>query len=198
MSAPAVTTHAAPGAATDATTGAAPTLTLRELADEVLTLDGFLAEADGELTPEIEELLTDVTAKVEAKVEGIGRFILQETQRCAAIKEEEDRLAKRRRAIENRVRWLKDSYLREMLAKLGTDKLKGTLCTVSLQKNPPSVKGELTQERLRELHALGLAFVKLTPETFSLDRRAALDGWKADGELPVGLTVEQTQSVRIR
>lgn len=176
----------------------ADTLTLRELTQERTTLDEFLLEADGELTPEIEQLLTDVAAKLEYKVEGIGRFILQEGDRAEAIKAEEQRLAARRRAIENRVRWLKDNYLREMLSKLGTDKLKGTLCTVALQKNPPSVKGELDELALRELTVIAPELVRVVPATFALDRKAALEYHRSGQALPTGLVVEQGDSVRIR
>lgn len=173
------------------------TLTLRELSDEVLTLDDFIREADGELSPEIESLMTDVAAKLELKVEGIGRFVITEGDRIDAIKAEEARLAARRRAIENRIAWLKNSYLREILSKLGTDKLKGTLCTVALQKNPPSVVGTLDEHALRELAMIDERLVRHIPEQFSLDRRAALDALKAGNTIP-GLAIVQTDSVRIR
>jgi hypothetical protein len=124
--------------------------------------------------------------------------VLEEGNRVDAIKAEEQRLAARRRAIENRVRWLKDSYLREMLSKLGTDKLKGTLCTVALQKNPPSVKGELDELALRELAVIAPELVRVVPATFALDRKAALEYHKSGQALPTGLVVEQSASVRIR
>lgn len=160
-------------------------------------LDRWLDESEGEVTPELEALMAELDAKADEKIERVALYIRERLARAAAVKEEVQRI----QAIQKREEKAADSlkaYLHREMDRLGKDKVNGLLCTVALQKNPPSVKGDLSQEQMQALHTAGLAFVKFIPASYALDRRAALDGWKADGELPDGLTVEQGTSLRIR
>jgi uncharacterized protein YlxW (UPF0749 family) len=58
---------------------------------------------------------------------------------CKAIKEEEQRLADRRKALENRISSVKE-YLQNQLEVAGLDKVKRPTVTVSIQLNPPSAE----------------------------------------------------------
>lgn len=160
-------------------------------------LSELLEETDGEFTPEIEQLLGELDIKIDDKLESIGLYVLDQTGDAAKLKDEEQRLAARRKAIERGVDGLKRYAERLMLAS-GKEKVKSTRVTVALQKNPPAVKGELTSLELEELFDQGSSIVRLVPAALSLDRRAALELHKAGQPLPDGLTVEQGQSLRIR
>lgn len=160
-------------------------------------LSELLEETDGELTPELEQLLTELDLKIDDKLESLGLYVLDQLGDAAKVKEEEQRLAARRKSIERGVEGLK-RYAERLMAAAGKEKVKTSRVTVALQKNPPSLKGELTTEQLDTLFDQGSALVRLVPATMSLDRRAALELHKAGTPLPDGLTVEQGTSLRIR
>lgn len=172
-------------------------VTLYEIADMRDVLDQWLVEHDGELTPELEALLNDLDAKADEKIERVALYIREQKSLADAAKQERDRLAgiaaARLKAAESLT-----GYLHREMDRLGKDRVNGVLCTIAMQKNPPRVVGELSPERLAELHKSGPAIVKHIPESFVLDKVAALAAHKAGQALPEGLTVEQSVGVRIR
>lgn len=177
-------------------------VTLYEIADARDILDNWLEETGGELTPELEALLGDLDAKADEKIERVALYIREQKSLADAAKQERDRLAgiaaARLKAAESLT-----SYLRREMDRLGKDKVNGVLVTVALQKNPPSVKGELSQFDMADLHEKwrlgeGPALVKHVPESFTLDRDAIKAAAKAGQPIPAGLTVEQSVGVRIR
>lgn len=76
-----------------------PAVTLRDHVDAKLILDEFIAEHEGELTPEIEALLLDHETVTKEKVESIAWFVKQEKARITGVKEMQAQLAKRLRGI---------------------------------------------------------------------------------------------------
>lgn len=160
-------------------------------------LESWLSESEGELTPELEQLLTEWDADWSWKAERVALFILEQKRAAEAAEFESDRLREiaghRNRATES----LK-AYLQREMERAGKNKVKGDLATIAIQKNPPSVKGELSQDQLRALMANGPAIVRYAPESFTLDRKAVLDTVKAGQPCPDGLTIEQGTSLRIR
>lgn len=173
------------------------TVTLYEIADARDILDTWLEETGGELTPELEAMLSDLDAKADEKIERVALYIREQKSLAESAKIERDRLAgiaaARLKAAESLT-----GYLRREMDRLGKDRVNGVLVTVALQKNPPSVKGELSQSELAAVFTSGPAIVKQVPISYVLDRKACADVVKAGGALPPGLTVEQTIGVRIR
>jgi hypothetical protein len=55
-----------------------------------------------------------------------------------AIKSAEERMAQRRRALEGRVKWIKD-YLKGNMDHCGIQRIDSTWFVLAVQKNPPSV-----------------------------------------------------------
>lgn len=165
-------------------TGDAPDVSLRELVDAKLIIDEFLAEHEGELTPEIEALLRDNDEATKEKVESIAWFVKTEQARVAGIDTMIAQLQKRKRGIARRCDWLTDHYLREQLTRLGIEPgqgLKGTLSTVRFQYNNPKLAGEIDETTLTELYLAPdtQPYVRYTPESFALDKvplLAALKG----------------------
>jgi hypothetical protein len=83
---------------------ATATVRLYDLAEAREILDEFLTETEGEVTPEIEALLEQLTGQVTEKVERVGLYIRELVATAAAVKEEEQRLARggRRRSARPR------------------------------------------------------------------------------------------------
>lgn len=173
------------------------TVALYELGDARVILETWLLETEGEVTAELEQLLAELDADADAKIERVALYIREQLARAEAVKIEAQRLIKMQRASENAADGLK-RYLEREMERLGKDKVKGDLCTVAMQKNAPVLRGELTSDQVRSLDPTAFPYVQIIPETWALDRRAALAHAKAGFELPVGLSVEQSSSLRIR
>jgi hypothetical protein len=176
------------------------TLRLYEIAHMRDLLDAKLSETEGEVTPELEQQLDELGAQASEKIERVALYIREQLATAVAVKEEEARLSARRRSMERAAEGLK-AYLQRNMEALSIEKVPGLLCTVALQNNPPSVKGEITESTLRDWfnEAADLSrFVRYIPAQYALDRRGVLEHYKATNHLPDGLTVEQGRSVRIR
>lgn len=168
------------------------------LASEYAALDDLLAESEGEVTVEIEALIEELDAKADAKIERVALYILGQQGRAKQIKDEEDRLAARRRAVTNGADNLK-LYLERTLRTIGKEKVAGVLATVAIQKNNPSVTAPAWDEdALRGIAAYAPQFVTRVPESFALNKRALLDAAKAGDPLPDGVEIVRTESIRIR
>src|SRR4051812_17792966 len=108
------------------------TVKLYELADAARILDEFLVEAEGELTPEIESLLDSLELDIKAKVQDVALYIQQLVATAAAVRLEEDRLSRRRKAAERTAEALRGYLLRNMM-RLDLKKVEGSRVTVALQ-----------------------------------------------------------------
>lgn len=137
------------------------------------------------------EALVDTLASlqdaIEDKAENIAKLIKNLEADAKIIKEEEQRLAERRRAIEAKVDKLK-MYLQEQLETAGIEKVKRPTITVAIQVNPPSV--DVIDET-----AIPSDF--LIPQAPKLDKRSILERLKKGEAIP-GVTLKQTKGVRIR
>jgi hypothetical protein len=175
---------------------------LYELAAARDILDEFLAETEGEVTPELQQLLDELEGDTKEKIERVALYIREQLALAGAVKVEEDRLAARRKSLERAADGLK-AYLKVQMERIGTPKVTGLLCTVALQNNPPSVRCTIPDEALRA-HFFGAfddtvqAFVREIPATYRLDSKAVIEAHKAGRMLPDGLAVEQGTHLRIR
>lgn len=174
---------------------------LYDLAEARGILDEFLTETEGEVTPELEQLLESLEGQVTEKVERVALYIREQLATAAAVKEEEQRLATRRKSLERAAEGLKN-YLQRQMERLGTTKVNGLLCTVALQKSQPSVTSTLDVTQLMDLAEADETslrrFVTVIPENYVLDKRAVLEAYKTGERLPDGVGIDQGQHVRIR
>lgn len=135
----------------------------------------------------IQDTLEGIEGMIADKAESIAKLMKSIEADERAIKAEEDRLKARREALKNRRESIKE-YLQNQLISAGIDKLKGTMFTVSIQNNPPSVQiaeGAKVPEKY------------LIPQEAKVDKRALLDDLKA-GAVYEGIEMIQTKGVRIR
>jgi uncharacterized protein YqgV (UPF0045/DUF77 family) len=179
-------------ASDDAPTPASGTsLTLYDITAEQRALDAMVTMDEGEWTDETEALFQDLVSKMVEKADNFGRYVRTRESIVAAIKDEEKRLADRRKAIENHVDRLK-SYAVMCMRLMQRDKIEGTTFTLAVQKNNVTAIIEAEAEELLE------AFQKYHPATFSVDRAAVLAALKAGVEVPGCALAEPSYHLRIR
>lgn len=183
---------------------------LRELGQARLILDGWLAETEGEETPELADLFQQLEGETHEKVEKWGLYLLDRQQQAALMKAEEefyqaeaDRLAERRKSYEAGTE-RSMAQLQFQLELQGIEKVEGTYCTVALQQNPPKVIGEVSPETLAEWFQCEdqvlNSFVRYRPESFELDRNAVKTAAKnfLIAQLPAGLEVKADKRVVVK
>lgn len=135
----------------------------------------------------IQDTLEGIEGMIADKAESIAKLMKSIEADEQAIKAEEDRLKARREALTNKRLSIKE-YLQNQLISAGIDKVKGTMFTVSIQNNPPSVQiaeGTKVPDKY------------LIPQEAKVDKRALLDDLKA-GAVYEGIGMIQTKGVRIR
>lgn len=143
----------------------------------------------GDLTQEeIAQVIDTLTDSIQEKAGNIALMMQNMDADIEAIKAEEDRLFSRRKALENKKTSLKQ-YLEDNFKMIGLDKVKTATHTISLQKNPPSVK-ILDKNLLPKDYLIHI-------EEWREDRRAILDAYKNGKEVP-GAEILQTEGLRIR
>lgn len=174
---------------------------LYEAAAQLEVIDGWIQEhADeilangGELTPALSALLDLAEGTFTEKAEAVALKVRELQAEATAIKTEADRLTQRAKTATYAADSLK-AYLQRTLEAAGIPTVKGTLVTVALQKNPPAVQGELSQDALKDLYDDHTLFAV---RTYTLDKKQVLAAHKAGNNIPAGLEVTQGTSLRIR
>jgi hypothetical protein len=168
------------------------TLTLQDLAGEAIALDAIIGMDEGEYTEDTETLERELAEKLAAKGDGYGDFMRERETRIAALKAEEQRLAARRRAMENQLVRVK-LYASHALQRMDRAKVEGQRWTLSLAKNPPRVV--LADDVLPELMPPG--FQRVIPAKVEADVNAIKEALKLGEELDFA-RLETTYTVRVR
>lgn len=135
----------------------------------------------------IRDTLVSIEGFITDKAESIAKLIKSIDADIEAIQAEEKRLYDRRKALENRRNSIKE-YLETQLISAGIDKVKGTLFTISIQNNPPSVNIQ-DDATVPEKYYI--------PQPPKLDKRALIEDLKAGAQYE-GIELVQTKGVRIR
>lgn len=125
--------------------------------------------------------------EIEAKADGYAKVISELGAKAKAIKQEEDRLADRRKAIENNVRRIKETLERSMIA-MDRRKLKTDLFSFNIQKNPPSLVIDKSEEVPEEF---------LIPQPSKVDNAAIKKALTGGAEFD-WCHLAQSESLRIR
>lgn len=137
---------------------------------------------------DMELALSSIEDNIESKAENTAKLIKGIDGDINILKEEESRLAKKRKALENKQKNIKQ-YLEMQLRTMEIDKIKTPLFTVALQNNPPSVRfidEDLIPGKYKE-----------SIVTIKIPKKQILDDIKAGMEVP-GTEFVQTKSLRIR
>lgn len=164
-------------------------MTLYELTTEYMELLAMLEDPDVD-----EDLIADtlegIDGELEVKADGYARVMRQMDADAKAIKAEEERLANRRKSLENRAANLK-SRLQQMMEITGKIKFKTELFSFGIQKNPAAV-------------VIDEQYIENIPEEYlirqdpKIDRAKLKEDLKAGKDLEGIAHLEQTESLRIR
>jgi transcriptional regulator of heat shock response len=136
---------------------------------------------------DLKDTLESIQDAIEDKAENIAKLIKCWEADAKAIKEEEQRLADRRKSLENKIASTKE-YLQNQLEVSGLQKVKRPTITVAIQNNPPSV--DIADESL-------IPTDYMIPQPHKIDKKAILLHLK-EGITVDGCSIKQTRSVRIR
>lgn len=88
---------------------------------------------------DLNSALENIDDEIETKADNIAKVLRDFDGDIEALKSEEERLAKKRKAIENRQKQLKE-YLQNAMLVLDKRKFKTDLFSFNIQKNAPSLK----------------------------------------------------------
>lgn len=136
----------------------------------------------------LEVALAGIEDNIESKAESMAKLVKGIDGDVTILKEEEKRLAKKRKALQNKQKNIK-TYLELQLKAMNMSKVKTPLFTVALQNNPQSVQftdEDLIPDKYKEEII-----------TVKIPKKAILDDIKAGIEVP-GTEIKQTKSLRIR
>ena len=169
-------------------------MTLYDIDAQIAALDGaaeddMLIDAEtGELIS-VSQALDALRMEREAKLENVACWVKNLSAEADAIREEENRLVKRRKAAETKAANLKAWLLAAMTREDGTtDKLKTGRVMVSVKKNPPSTVVD---------EALLPSTYKVAKITYQANKDLIKRELLAGGEVP-GAHLEYGRSVVIK
>lgn len=134
----------------------------------------------------LEDTLESLNDAIEDKAVGYAKVIKNIEGQASAIKDEEKRLADRRKALENNVKRMKES-LEDAMRFNDMKRIKTDLFSFNIQKNPPSAR--ITDEELLPKRF----YVKQEPK---LDKRSLVEELR-ENDIP-GAELSQGESLRIR
>ena len=163
-------------------------MTLYELSTQYRALEEALGTMDDAV--QVQSALDELNGlgeTIQAKALGIARVLKNLGAEVDAIKAEEQRLATRRKTVENNITRLKE-YAVEMLDAAGIDSAKDDLFSVRVQDSPPSVDVH-DEAKLPQSY-----YVPVAPR---LDKRSLLDDLKSGKDVP-GAAIMRSRSLRVR
>lgn len=130
--------------------------------------------------------LENIDDEIETKADNIAKVLRDFDGDIEALKSEEERLAKKRKAIENRQKQLKE-YLQNAMLVLDKRKFKTDLFSFNIQKNAPSLK-ILDESKIPE------DYYKIEKKLNKNDLKEAVK----NGLFEDAAELVQTESLRIR
>lgn len=154
---------------------------LYELTEMYLNLKDMDIE-EGDLNSALE----NIDDEIETKADNIAKVLRDFDGDIEALKSEEERLAKKRKAIENRQKHLKE-YLQNTMLVLDKRKFKTDLFSFNIQKNAPSLK-ILDESKIPE------DYYKIEKKLNKNDLKEAVK----NGLFEDAAELVQTESLRIR
>ena len=169
-------------------------MTLYDIDAQIAALDGaaeddmLIDEESGELIS-VSQALDALHMEREAKLENVACWVKNLSAEADAIREEENRLMKRRKTAETKAANLKAWLLAAMTSEDGTtDKLKTGRVMVSVKRNPPSTVVD---------DALLPSTYKVAKITYQANKELIKRELLAGGEVP-GAHLEYGRSVIIK
>lgn len=164
-------------------------MTLYELTQEFETLLEIMEDPDVDPFT-LEDTFEAIGGEIEAKAEGYGKVIRQLEYNAGVLKDEIDRLTKRKKAIEGNIDRMKKT-IQAAMELINKPKIDTDLFTFRIQKNPESV-------------VMDVNYIEDVPEEYLIPQEPKIDRAKLKEDLKAGKNLdgiahlEQSESLRIR
>jgi len=135
------------------------------------------------------DTMDSIEGNIESKADGCAKVIAQLNADAEALKAEADRLSKRKRAIDNSIKSLKQN-LQKAMEFTGKTKFKTDLFSFNVQNNPASVVIDV-----EGIDGIPEEYLKYSDP--DIDKKKIAEDLKAGKEISFA-HLEQTASLRIR
>lgn len=173
--------------------------TLFQLTTEMAELEDLLYETGGELTPEIEEMLTATEMALSAKADGYNTLLRKMKAHSEACAEEIRRMQAMKKVAENAQKRVREHIL-DVMSCNGIRKIEGEFCKMSLSERAGLVIDEAAllfpyEGKVAEWKAELPEFFKLE---LSIDKTALKNWIKEQGIIPAGVHEETNMTLTIR
>lgn len=117
-------------------------MTLYEISSEYMQALDALTDPEADIPLQaVLDTLEGIEGQLQEKAVNVAKFMRNLDVTVKAIKEAENQMAKRRKAIEKRVSGIQD-YLKNNMEAAGITKIESPWFQLSIQKNPPAVEVE--------------------------------------------------------
>ena len=148
-------------------------------------------DLDDDMQAMLDGALANLADDIEVKLEGYAKVIKNFESDIEGLKKEEDRLAGKRKTLENRVKSMKTAMCAAMIA-TGKLKVKGDLFSFTVRNNAPSVV-------MDTYYVYNVPEKYLIPQAPKIDRKLLAEDLKADGAALEGIAhLESSQSILIK
>lgn len=148
-------------------------------------------DLDDDMQAMLDDALANLADDIEVKLEGYAKVIKNFESDIEGLKKEEDRLAGKRKTLENRVKSMKTAMCAAMIA-TGKLKVKGDLFSFTVKNNAPSVV-------MDTYYVYNVPEKYLIPQAPKIDRKLLAEDLKTDGAALEGIAhLESSQSILIK
>jgi hypothetical protein len=134
----------------------------------------------------IADTLEGIEGQFQDKAVNVAKFMRNLEASAEAIKEVEEKMSQRRKALESRAKWLRE-YLKGNMEKAAVTKIESPWFVLSIQKNPAALK--IVDE------AAIPPFFKTEVVTFELDKASIKQTLEAGEEVPGAVLSQGTRLV---
>jgi len=156
---------------------------LYSVTTEIALLLHEVTEAQGEVTPEVEQKLSQVNTLLATKTDNVVQWVHSQEDLITLVDMKLKELAEYKRAVQARLQKF-DGYVDACLSTLGTTKLEGAL--FAIKKRKPTQVVEVFDESL-----IPLDFVKIPPPpAATISKTDIAKALKANQEVPGARMVE--------
>lgn len=175
------------------------TRSLFQLSADMSAIEDALWENGGELTPELEQALTETEQSLAVKTDGYNSLIRKFASQADVIDAEIKRLTALKKTCQNAEKRLKN-HICETMGMFGIDKLEGQYCKISRAKTSSIETNDelLLAACLPAIAAINESlppYIRVEPK---ISKTAIKEYHKTEGILPAGAEVVENWSIRIR
>jgi hypothetical protein len=172
---------------------------LFQLSADMAAIEDALWETGGELTPELEQALTETQQSLVVKTDGYNALIRKFASQADVIDAEIKRLTALKKTCQNAEKRLKN-HICETMGAFGIDKLEGQYCKISRAR---TTSIETNEDALLAcyIHCIDAVneslppYIKVEPK---ISKTAIKEYQKTEGILPAGAENVENWSIRIR